>query len=617
MSTMSDTALNMIDLEANGDARALLKLFEWRDVNVTVKDTKTKQPFKILDGITGGARPGEMVALMGPSGSGKTTLLNVLARRPAAASASVEGELLIDGNEIGSDTLRSISTYVEQEDALIGSLTVRETIEFAARLAPTGAGRKERVTALIKAFGLEMQQDAMIGTPVKKGISGGQKRRVSVASQLITRPKILFLDEPTSGLDSTASFEVMSRIKKVAEAENMIVIVSIHQPSTATFALFSQLVLLSRGRVVYSGKTDEAVPYFAGQGFPVPNLTNPAEYYLDVCNVDFDAEAGDVDRLNRLIDAWNDTNKPKEFRKGTNDMLAQSGVSHRSSFHKTFVLLHRQWIKSYRDILAYWIRVAMYLGLALMMGTVWLRLDSEQRNIQVFTNAIFFSGAFMSFMAVAYIPAFIEDYSSFVKERNNGLYGPTSFLLSNFLIGIPFIFLNTLLFSIITVFLVNFRTDATSFFKYVMWLFLDLLAAESLVVLVSSVIPVFVIALAVTAFINGLWMSVGGFLVPQNVLNDFWYYTFYWINYQRYVFQAMMFNEFDGREYQCDRAESGEGWQCMYASPLQGEGKIAGQSVLKAMGYGKREEGMWIGILLAIIVGLRLLAWIALKIRKH
>lgn len=161
-------------------------------------------------------------------------------------------------------------------------------------------------------------------------------------------------------------------------------------------------------------------------------------------------------------------------------------------------------------------------------------------------------------------------------------------------------------------FLVNFRHDATSFFRYVMWLFLDLLAAESLVVLVSSLVPIFVAALAITAFANGLWMSVGGFLVTQRVLNTFWYHTFYWIDYQRYVFQGMMFNEFEDRVYAC-----ADGCQCMYPSPLADECKIAGDSVLMSIGYSKRQDGLWVGILVAIIVAMRLLAWLTLKLKKN
>ena len=138
----------------------------------------------------------------------------------------------------------------------------------------------------------------------------------------------------------------------------------------------------------------------------------------------------------------------------------------------------------------------------------------------------------MSFMAVAYVPAFLEDRATFVKERANGLYGPGSFMLANFLIGLPWLFLIAVLFSVVTYWLCNFRPTADGFFVYTMWLFLDLVAAESLVVLVSSVFPVFVVALALTAFANGLWMSVGGFLVSPKVINVFWRYWARYIDYQ-------------------------------------------------------------------------------------
>ena|SRR5256885_5854752 len=125
-------------------------------------------------------------------------------------------------------------------------------------------------------------------------------------------------------------------------------------------------------------------------------------------------------------------------------------------------------------------------------------------------------------MAVAYIPAAPEDLSTFRKERANGLYGPLPFTLSNFLIGLPYLFLISIIFSIIAYWLSNFRPTAVSFWTWVMWLFLDLLAAEGLVVLVTNIAPIFVVALAVTAFANGLWMCVGGFLVPLGTLNVFW-----------------------------------------------------------------------------------------------
>ncbi len=153
----------------------------------------------------------------------------------------------------------------------------------------------------------------------------------------------------------------------------------------------------------------------------------------------------------------------------------------------------------------------MYLGLAILMGTVFLRLKSTQDDIQPFINAIFFGSAFMSFMAVAYVPAFLEDLHTFTKERANGLVGPLAFNISNFIIGLPFLFAIALIFSIVEYSLTDFRQNVNAFFMFTMWLFLDLVAAEALVVLVSVIFPVFVVALAVAAFANGFGCALMGF----------------------------------------------------------------------------------------------------------
>lgn len=210
-------------------------------------------------------------------------------------------------------------------------------------------------------------------------------------------------------------------------------------------------------------------------------------------------------------------------------------------------------------------------------------------------------------MAVAYVPAFLEDRSTFVKERANGLYGPTAFLLSNFIIGIPFLFLISVIFSLVAYWLINMRPTASAFFTWVMWLFLDLVAAESLVVLVASIFPNFVVALALIAFANGLWMSVGGFLVSMPILNVFWKYVFHYIDYQAYVFQGMMVNEFKARDYDCARVE--DACQCMYPSVLEPQCKIDGNAVLSNYGYATGREGKWIGILIGIIAVYRLSSW--------
>ena len=212
-------------------------------------------------------------------------------------------------------------------------------------------------------------------------------------------------------------------------------------------------------------------------------------------------------------------------------------------------------------------------------------------------------------MAVAYVPAFLEDRSTFVKERANGLYGPFTFLLSNLLTGLPFLFIISLLFSTVAYWLMNMNPTGSAFMTWTMWLFLDLLAAESLVVLLASLFPNFVVALALIAFANGLWMSVGGFLVSMPVLNVFWKYVFHYVDYQAYVFQGMMVNEFGRRSYACGHAADGS-CQCLYPSALQADCKISGSAVLENYGYDAGKEGEWVGILLGIIVVYRLLAWV-------
>ncbi|CAG8942586.1 unnamed protein product [Penicillium salamii] len=619
------------DLERNDGGDFLMNQtvqnFSWRDLTVTVKDRETKQSRDLINSISGDAQHGELIALMGPSGCGKTTLLNVLARRAASSGAKVIGETYVNDSQVDSKSFQRMTSYVEQEDALIGSLTVQETLKFAADLSLTGSiskiQRMERIRTLLEAFGIQKQANTIVGTPIRKGISGGQKRRVSVASQLITCPKILFLDEPTSGLDSTASYEVISYAKELARINNLIIIASIHQPSTTTFKLFDKLLLLSSGRTCYFGKTGDTETYFDRIGYSIPLQTNPAEFLLDLVSSDFSGSKEPADeRVRAIQNAWKESaqsilvdhqiservNSAEKVTKSwtEEDMTRPNGLS------ITMALLHRSFIKSYRDVVAYGIRIIMYLGLAIMMGTVWLRLQPSQEYIQPFTNAIFFGSAFMSFMAVAYVPAFLEDRATFAKERANGLYGATPFMISNFIIGLPFLFLISILFSIISYWLSNFQPTAEAFFTWVMWIFLDLVAAESLVVLVTAIFPNFVIALALVAFANGLWMSVGGFLVTPTILNPFWKYVFHYIDYQAYVFQGMMVNEFSKRNYSC-----GAGCQCMYTTDLADQCLIRGTGVLESYGYATGRTGKWAGILVGIIAVYRLLGWIALYLRKN
>jgi ABC-type multidrug transport system ATPase subunit len=566
---------------------------------------------------------GEMMAIMGPSGCGKTTLLNVLAHRQASAKAQVSSKILVNDQKPSLSDFRNLSAYVESEDALIGSLTVHETLYFAARLSLSGsvsaAERIRRVNHLMQAFGLVHQGNTIIGTLVKKGISTGQKRRTSVAAQLISAPKILFLDEPTSGLDSEASFNVISFIRDVVKANKLIVISSIHQPSTTTFELFDKLLLLSGGKTCYFGHIREVKPYFDSIGFLMPNLTNPADFMLGLTNIDFerDTEAARA-RIAKIQDSWGSSPRASDEKSIATDLsllseasLAIQKPNKNSVIMVTQTLLHRSWIKSRRDILVYGIRFFMYLGLAILMGTVWLRLPAIDYNMQLLANCIMFGSAFMSFMAVVYVPAFIEDLMVFQKDRANGLYGSTPFIISNFLIGLPWLFLIAFVSSTFVYWMAGFRPDGTAFMVWVMWMYLNLVAAESLVVLMSALFPNFVGALALTAMANGLWMACNGFMVSPPTLNVFYRYVFYYINYQAYVFRGLISNEFATRTYRC-----GYNCYCMYDTVLKDQCLVAGDGVMAIYGFNVGNQGKWVGIMLGIIAAMRLMAWAVMVWKK-
>lgn len=400
----------------------------------------------------------------------------------------------------------------------------------------------------------------------------------------------------------------------------LIIIASIHQPSVRTYHLFDKLALVSQGKTCYFGAINDAPGYFASIGHPIPSTTSPAEFFLDLVNTDLDKDGEIKNRTTHVLQQWRDSAERKTLDGEVNKTLMSPSKTDLSSIHLPrprpwtvlVTLLQRSWTKAYRDVVVYGIRIAMYLGLAVLMGTVFLRMQTSQEHIQPVINAIFFAGAFISFMAIAYVPAFLEDLSTFQIERANGLVGSFLFSLSNFLIGIPFLFVIAVLFSVVQYWLSNLRPEGTAFMTYVLWLFLDLIAAESLVIFVSSIFPVFVVALAVTAFANGLWMAVDGFLVPMTILNVFWKYVFHYVDYQAYVFQGMMVNEFKERTYDCSVGPGGKP-QCMYASDLNTEGKIRGTDILKSLDIDTGIEGTWLGIMVGIIAGYRLFGYLALR----
>uniref|UniRef100_A0A162ALI2 ABC transporter domain-containing protein n=1 Tax=Daucus carota subsp. sativus TaxID=79200 RepID=A0A162ALI2_DAUCS len=237
----------------------------------------------LLNDISGQALRGEVMAIMGPSGAGKSTFLDALAGR--IHQGSLEGSVRIEGRPVSTSYMKMISSYVMQDDQLFAMLTVYETFMFAAevRLPPSisRSEKKTRVYELLDQLGLTSSAHTYIGDEGRRGVSGGERRRVSIGIDIIHKPSLLFLDEPTSGLDSTSAFSVVEKVKDIARSGS-IVLMTIHQPSFRIQMLLDRITVLARGRLIYMGIPTALPAHLSGFGRPIPESENSLEYLLDV-----------------------------------------------------------------------------------------------------------------------------------------------------------------------------------------------------------------------------------------------------------------------------------------------------------------------------------------------
>ncbi len=240
----------------------------------------------ILSDIQGIALPGQLMAIMGASGAGKTTFLDILARKNKRGT--VKGNFYVNGEKVLDGEYRSVIGFVDQEDTMLPTLTVHETILTSALLRlprdMSRAMKEQRVIEVEKQLGISHIKDQLIGSEEGngRGISGGEKRRVGIACELVTSPSILLLDEPTSGLDAFNAFNVVECLVSLAKNYHRTVIFTIHQPRSNIVSLFDHLVLLARGRTVYSGPFSSCQDYFDRNGYPCPSGFNIADYLVDL-----------------------------------------------------------------------------------------------------------------------------------------------------------------------------------------------------------------------------------------------------------------------------------------------------------------------------------------------
>ncbi|KAI4374438.1 hypothetical protein MLD38_012432 [Melastoma candidum] len=556
--------------EIVGDVSARLT---WKDLTVTVTHSNGETQ-KVLEGLTGYAEPGTLTALMGPSGSGKSTLLDALSSR-LAANAFLTGTILLNGRR----TKLSFGTaaYVTQDDNLIGTLTVRETISYSARLRlPDEMPWEEKrvlVESTISEMGLQDCADTVIGNWHLRGISGGEKRRVSIALEILMRPRLLFLDEPTSGLDSASAFFVTQTLRSLSR-DGRTIIASVHQPSSEVFELFDRLCLLSGGKNVYFGQASEAYEFFAQAGFPCPALRNPSDHFLRCVNSDFDKvkatlkgsmklrlESTDdpLDRITTaeairtLLDFYRTSQysyaarlKVEEMSKVKGTVL-DSGGSQASFFMQAFTLTKRSFINMSRDFGYYWLRLVIYILVTVCIGTIYLNVGTGYSSILARGACASFVFGFVTFMSIGGFPSFVEDMKVFQRERLNGHYGVSAFVISNTFSAMPFLILITFLSGTICYFMVRLHPGFMHYLFFVLCLYASVTVVESLMMAIASIVPNFLMGIIIGAGIQGIFMLVSGyFRLPNDIPKPLWRYPMSYISFHFWALQGQYQNDLQG-----------------------------------------------------------------------
>ncbi|XP_020703545.1 ABC transporter G family member 11-like [Dendrobium catenatum] len=552
----------------------------WEDLWVTASDGKGSST-TILSGLTGFAQPAQVLAVMGPSGCGKTTLLDVLAGR-LTSRMSKSGIVLVNGQ---TQTLAyGTSAYVTHEDVLTTTLTVKEAIYYSAELllpdSMSKSQKKERAEKVIIEMGLKDAMDTRIGGRTTKGISSGQKKRVSICIETLTRPKLLFLDEPTSGLDSAASYHVMSRIVNQARQYDGTVITSIHQPSSEIFDLFDNLCLLCAGKTIYFGPISSTTEFFTTHGFPCPQMRNPSDHFLRTINKDFDmviGQSGSYVRTNNtseaidiLINSYKSSNICQDMLRKVaqiSSMVSYKQFNEGESVKKEeqarfitqcSVLTKRSFKNMYRDPGYYWLRLAFYAALGICLGTLFYDVGFDYESIQARGALLTFIAVYFTFLAIGGFPSFVEDLKIFYREQLNGHYSVVAFTISNSLSSMPFLLLITLIPATISYFMSDLQRDADHFIFFYLIIYSSMLLIESLMMIVAAIVPDFLMGIITGAGIQG-WMilACGFFRLPNDLPKPMWVYPTYYISIHRYANQGLFKNEFIGLTFPSSDSQNG------------------------------------------------------------
>ncbi|KAL0406831.1 UNVERIFIED_CONTAM: ABC transporter G family member 9 [Sesamum latifolium] len=611
----------MVDVEAQnlaGDGEVSPAIFKKANLPVTLKfedvvyKIKTEQGGKflkktaknqeklILKGISGMVLPGEMLAMLGPSGSGKTTLLTGLGGR--LTSGRLSGNITYNDKPF-SNAMKRNTGFVTQDDVLYPHLTVTETLVYTALLrlprTLTKAEKAEHAEAVIAQLGLSRCRHSIIGGPLLRGVSGGERKRVSIGQEMLINPSLLFLDEPTSGLDSTTAQRIVSTLWDLANGGRTIVM-TIHQPSSRLFYMFHKVLLLSEGNPLYYGKGSSALDYFSSIGFSLSVAMNPADFLLDLANGVATADSmEDHAAIKQTLVASYKTNLLESVNAelAADDQLQTSTDDKQlrrwsNTWWDQFSVLFRRGIKERRHESFSGLKIGQVLAVAILTGLLWWQSDISHLQDQV--GLFFFYSGFWGFYPLFQaIFTFPQERMMLAKERSSGMYRLSSYFMALTLGDLPMELVLPTVFFVITYWMAGLKPDPRCFFAGLFTLLYSVLCSQGLGLAIGAAVMNQKSATILGSVIMLTFLLASGYYVQHVPAFISW---IKYISISQYTFKLLLGSQFKpGETYPC-----GNGKACL----------VEDFPMIKPVGLGGRAVAV---IALAVMmVGYRLVAYVAL-----